>query len=300
MSGDRTMLLITMSVALVIAGACSESQPDVAKSPNPPELAPVPAATPALADTALAVATSPAADVPQPESTPRQVRKAVPMPAAAPATAAAPTPVAALAPVAPVATPASTSATGNLVSKGDAGSEALVGSIDAGRTLPVVTSVRICTNTNVVGGSFSGALSTDVVGTNGLKIPQGSEVVFEITELKRSESMNDPIRIALRPSQVKIDGEYERIDASVDSVPVTRQKVAGSGASVKKSAIGAVLGFGLGKLLGKSDKDAAVMAVGAGAGTAAVAEANAKVDGCIEAGSSFVVHLTSKLQAQIK
>jgi len=92
----------------------------------------------------------------------------------------------------------SVTASGNTVTRTAAGSAKQVGTIPAGATLNLASGEKICTNTNKVGNRFNATLTNAVTGSNGAVIPEGATATVEVTDLKRSENVNDNVVMGFR------------------------------------------------------------------------------------------------------
>ncbi|HCU12794.1 MAG TPA: hypothetical protein DGB72_11790, partial [Gemmatimonadetes bacterium] len=92
----------------------------------------------------------------------------------------------------------SVTSSGNTVTRNNSGSAAKMGTIPAGATLSLASGSKICTNTNHVGDRFNASVTNAVVGSNGAVIPAGATATVEVTELKRSENVNDNVVMGFR------------------------------------------------------------------------------------------------------
>ena len=206
----------------------------------------------------------------------------------------APAPAPAPAPSAPRTTPS-----GNTETKGPSGSERALGSIPAGAELSLASNSRICTNTHRVGQRFSANVSNAVVGSNGAVIPAGATATVEITELKRSENVNDEIRVGLRVVSVTFGGRTYPLDATTTSANVDRVRNQPKQKDVQKVVGGAAIGAIIGQVLGKDTKSTVIgAATGAAAGTAAAAT-TANYEGCVPSGGRITARLDSSAQIQV-
>lgn len=197
-------------------------------------------------------------------------------------------------PSAPTTTPS-----GNTVTRGPTGSERALGSIPAGSEISLASNSRICTNTNRVGQRFSATVSNSVTGSNGAVIPAGATATVEITELKRSENANDPIRMGFRVVSVTFGGRTYPLDATTTYANVDRVRNQPKNKDVQKVVGGAAVGAIIGQVLGKDTKSTVIgAATGAAAGTAA-AVATANYEGCVPLGGRITVRLDSSAQVQV-
>jgi hypothetical protein len=134
-----------------------------------------------------------------------------------------------------------------------------------------------------------------VAGSNGAAIPAGATVNLTVTQLKRSENVNDPIVMEFAVNSVTFGGRTYPIEAtaSVEQSVVERIKDQPQAKDVQKVAIGAVAGAIAGKIIGKSTKGAVIGGAAGAAAGAATAAATANYQGCIPSGGNIVVKLTS-------
>ena len=243
-------------------------------------------AQPALTDTVDATPPAPVATAPEP---------AVRTPAPAPRPAARPsTPRPAPARTTPAPTRPSEPATtpsGNTVSSGSGSSERALGTIPSGTQLALTSNSRVCTNTHKVGDTFTATIAETVTGSNGAVIPAGATATVRVTELKRSENANDPIRVGLDVTSVSVGGRSVAVDARTSDAAVERVRNSTRSDDAKKVIGGAVIGAIAGQVLGKDTKGTVVgAAAGAAAGTAAAA-ATANFDGCVANGARITIVL---------
>lgn len=234
-------------------------------------------------------------DVPQ--ETPPAVSPAPSQPAPRPSTPAPKTTTPA--PKAPAPAPKTEperTASGNVVETGTGGGERL-GTIAAGTTLSMRSSQRVCTNTNRPGDRFTATLNETVTGANGATIPAGATVVLEVTDVKRSENANDPIRLAFAVRSVRVDGRNFPVTGVLAEQPqIERVRASSTGDDAKKVAAGAIIGAIAGQVIGRDTKGTVIgAATGAAAGTAAAA-ATANYDGCLAEGAQIVIRLSEDAQ----
>lgn len=191
-----------------------------------------------------------------------------------------------------------TTSSGNTVTRTPAGTERAVGTIPAGSTLNLTSNSRICTNTNRVGQRFSATVRETVDGSNGTRIPAGASATVEITELNRSENVNDEVRMGFRVVSVSFGGRTYPIDATTTYVNVDKVRNQPKNKDVQKVVGGAAVGAIIGQVLGKDTKSTVIgAATGAAAGTAA-AVATANYEGCVPSGGRITVTLDSSTEVQ--
>ena len=199
---------------------------------------------------------------------------------------------------APAAPTTATTSSGNTVTRTSGGSERAVGMIAAGSTLNLASNSRVCTNTNRVGQRFTATVSETVSGSNGATIPAGATANIEITELKRSENVNDKVVMGFRVVSVSFGGRTYPVTATTTYANVDKVKNQPTSKDVQKVVGGAVVGAVIGQVLGKSTKGTVIgAAAGAAAGTAAAA-ATSNYEGCVPSGGRITVSLDSPVQVQ--
>jgi hypothetical protein len=170
--------------------------------------------------------------------------------------------------------------------------------IAAGSTLNLASNSRVCTNTNRVGQRFTATVSETVSGSNGATIPAGATANIEITELKRSENVNDKVVMGFRVVSVSFGGRTYPVTATTTYANVDKVKNQPTSKDVQKVVGGAVVGAVIGQVLGKSTKGTVIgAAAGAAAGTAAAA-ATSNYEGCVPSGGRITVSLDSPVQVQ--
>lgn len=283
MQRARTLVAVPAVLALVALAACSgEKKNDTlaqdstlnrdmqlanADTAAKPALNDVPAAkTPAPAPSASATA---------PRSTPAR---------SAPARAKPTTPT------------KSTTASGNTVTRTPGTAETPLGTIAAGTSIALTSNSRICTNTNHVGETVTATVANSVTGSNGATIPAGAKASLEITQLKRSENINDKIEMSFRVKSISFGGHTYPVTASVSSAQVDRVKNQPTSKDVQKVGTGAAVGAVVGQILGHSTKSTVIGgAVGAAAGAGAAA-ATANYEGCVPNGGNITIALQDPIQ----
>ena len=200
---------------------------------------------------------------------------------------------------APPAPTTATTASGNTVTRTSGGAgERAVGMIAAGSTLNLASNSRVCTNTNRVGQRFTATVSETVTGSNGATIPAGATANVEITELKRSENVNDKVVMGFRVVSVSFGGRTYPVSATTSYAAVDRVKNQPQGKDVQKVIGGAAIGAILGQVIGHSTKGTVIgAAAGAAAGTA-VAAGTSNYEGCVPDGGRITISLDSPVQVR--
>lgn len=195
--------------------------------------------------------------------------------------------------------PTSVTSSGNTVTRNNSGSAARIGTIPAGATLNLASGSKVCTNTNHVGDRFNASVTNAIVGSNGAVIPAGATATVEVTELKRSENVNDNVVMGFRVVSVNFGGHTYPISATTSYADVSKVKNQPKGKDVQKVIGGAAIGAIAGQILGKSTKATVIGgAVGAAAGAGAAA-ATANYEGCVNTGSRITATLNSSTQVNI-
>jgi len=195
-----------------------------------------------------------------------------------------------------------TTASGNTVTRNPAGSSSgggAVGTIASGTSLSLRSNARVCTNTYQVGQTFTASLANAVSGSNGATIPAGANVTLEVTQLKRSENVNDKIVMEFAVKSVSFGGHSYAVNGNVASADVQRVRNQPQSKDVQKVVGGAVLGAIAGQILGKNTKSTVVGAAAGAAAGAGAAAATANYEGCVPDGGSIVVNLDAPLQVRI-
>lgn len=197
-----------------------------------------------------------------------------------------------------------TTASGNTVTRntsGTAGSSAggAVGTIASGTSLALRSNARVCTNTYQPGQTFSATTTTAVTGSNGATIPAGATVQLEVTQLKRSENVNDKIVMEFAVKSVSFGGRTYPVSGSVADAQVERVRNQPRDKDVQKVVGGAVLGAIAGQILGKNTKSTVVGAAAGAAAGAGVAAGTANFEGCLPDGGNVTVTLNAPLQVKI-
>ena len=224
-----------------------------------------------------------------------------PAPAAARPRTTVRTPPRTTTPARPAPAPAAptTTSSGNTVTRGTAGSERALGSIPAGSEISLTSNSRICTNTHRVGQRFSATVANSVSGSNGAVIPAGATATVEITELNRSENVNDEIRMGFRVVSVTFGGRTYPVSATTTYANVDRVRNQPKSKDVQKVVGGAAVGAIIGQVLGKDTKSTVIGAATGAAAGAGAAAATANYEGCVPSGGRLTIRLDSSAQVQV-
>lgn len=193
----------------------------------------------------------------------------------------------------------SVTSSGNTVTRSPSGSAAKIGTIPAGAVLNLASGSKVCTNTNKVGDRFNASVTNAIVGSNGAVIPAGATAAVEVTELKRSENVNDNVVMGFRVVSVNFGGHTYPISATTSYADVSKVRNEPKGKDVQKVVGGAAIGAIAGQILGRSTKATVIGgAVGAAAGAGAAA-ATANYEGCVNSGSRITATLNSSTQVNL-
>ncbi len=196
-------------------------------------------------------------------------------------------------------------ASGNTVTRNTPGTSAsaagggAVGTIPSGTDLALRSNARVCTNTYTVGQTFTASLANAVSGSNGATIPAGANVTLEVTQLKRSENVNDKIVMEFAVRSVSFGGKTYPVTGTVSSADVERVRNQPKNKDAQKVATGAVVGAIAGQILGKSTKSTIIGAAAGAAAGAGVAAGTSNYEGCVPDGGSIAVSLSAPLQVRV-
>lgn len=273
----RVLVAVPAAIAMLAVGACNGDKKgdalaqDTTLSRDMQLANRDSTAQPQLTDVPATKTPAPAAAITKPRSTPR------PSPA-------------------PTKT---TTASGNTVTRTPGARETGLGTIDAGTSIALTSNSRVCTNTNHVGEIVTATVTQSVSGSNGAVIPAGATAALEITQLKRSENINDKIEMGFRVKSISFGGHTYPVSASVSSAQVDRVKNQPGSKDAQKVAIGAGVGAIVGQVLGHSTKSTIIGAgVGAAAG-AGTAAATSNYEGCVPTGGNITIALEHPVQVHI-
>jgi len=174
---------------------------------------------------------------------------------------------------------------------------------DAGRTLASGTEIAATTQRTIssrsdkAGETFTASVSSDVKNDRGrVVIPAGATINLTITQLEPASSKSKVDgKITVVVSSVTIKEETFPISANITSMTHTL-KGQGVGASeVEKTAIGAVAGGIIGRVVGGNSDGTIIGAVLGGAAGAVVAAETAHRDVVVAAGTAIIVTLDGPL-----
>jgi hypothetical protein len=189
-----------------------------------------------------------------------------------------------------------TTPSGNTATTGTGTAEREMGTIAAGSTVSLSSSTRVCTNTHKVGDRFTATVRQSVTGSNGAVIPAGATATVEITSLRRSDNVNDPIVVGVAIRSISFGGRTYAVSGTTSSAQVDRVRSSTTRDDVKKVATGAAIGAIAGQILGR-DTRATVTGAAAGAAVGAgAAVATGNYEGCIPTGGAITVSLNNSVQ----
>ena len=244
---------------------------------------------PQLKDVPATPAAEPAPPAPAPtRTTPREPARTATRPKPAPAKPSAP----------------EVTASGNTVTRNTGAAAAnagggAVGTIASGTSLALKSNTRVCTNTYTVGQTFTASLANAVSGSNGATIPAGADVTLEVTNLKRSENVNDKIVMEFAVKSVTFGGKTYPVSGTVASADVERVRNQPKSKDAQKVATGAVVGAIAGQIFGKSTKSTIIGAAAGAAAGGAVAAGTSNYEGCVPEGGAIAVDLSAPLQVKV-
>jgi hypothetical protein len=193
-------------------------------------------------------------------------------------------------------TPSGNTVTRNATSSSGGGA---VGTIASGTSLALRSNARVCTNTYQPGQTFDATTTSAVTGSNGATIPAGATVKLEVTQLKRSENMNDKIVMEFAVRSVSFGGRTYNVEGSVADADIERVRNQPQSKDVQKVVGGAVLGAIAGQIMGRSTKSTVVGAAAGAAAGAGVAAGTANYEGCLPDGGNVTVTLNAPLQIKV-
>ena len=241
------------------------------------------AAKPALQDVPATTTPAPAATTPR-TTTPRPTTSR-------PTTTPRPT--------TPAPRPSNTTASGNKVTTGTgATTGGTVGSIASGTTINLTSTQRICTNTNKVGDKFTATVAEAVTGSNGAVIPAGATATVTVTQLKRSENVNDKVVMGFAVNSITYGGHTYAIDSDVTYAKVENVRNTPKSKDAQKVLGGAAVGAVLGQVIGKNTKGTVIGAAAGAAAGAGAAAATANFEGCVPDGGRIQIKLNAPAQVR--
>jgi hypothetical protein len=171
-----------------------------------------------------------------------------------------------------------------------------VGVIPAGTTMDLASSSKICTDNKTVGDRVTATTTEALTGSNGVSIPAGATVTLEVTRLKRSENVNDPVVLEFRVVSLASAGRSYSLNASVTGADVQRVRDQPKDKDVQKVVGGAIAGAIAGQIIGKNTKSTVIGAAAGAAAGAGAAAATANYQGCINAGNRITVRLDGPVE----
>jgi hypothetical protein len=248
------------------------------------------AVQPQLKDVPATPAPEPAPPAPAPKrtTTPRAPERTATRPKPAPPK-----------PAAPEVTPSGNTVTRNTGAAAASAGGGAVGTIPSGTSLALKSNARVCTNTYTVGQTFTASLANAVSGSNGATIPAGADVTLEVTNLKRSENVNDKIVMEFAVKSVSFGGKTYPLSGTVANAEVQRVRNEPKGKDAQKVATGAVVGAIAGQIFGRSTKSTIIGAAAGAAAGGAAAAATSNFEGCVPEGGAIAIDLSAPLQVRV-
>lgn len=265
--GDTLATDTTLNRDLELANVDTGAQPSLTDVPAATEPAPA----------AAAPATTPRATTPTRTAPRTTTTRTAPRPTT---TSTAPT----------------TTSSGNVATRGTGTAERSMGTIAAGSTVSLSSSTRVCTNTHKVGDRFTATVRNSVTGTNGAVIPAGATATVEITSLRRSNNVNDPIVVGVAIRSVSFGGRTYAVSGTTTTAQVDRVRSSTTRDDVKKVATGAAIGAIAGQILGRDTRGTVTGAAAGAAVGAGAAVATANYEGCIPTGGNITVSLNNSVE----
>ncbi|MEX0908478.1 MAG: hypothetical protein WDZ58_01835 [Gemmatimonadaceae bacterium] len=189
-----------------------------------------------------------------------------------------------------------TTPSGNTATTGTGTAEREMGTIATGSTVSLSSSTRVCTNTHKVGDRFTATVRQSVTGSNGAVIPAGATATVEITSLRRSNNVNDPIVVGVAIRSISFGGRTYAVSGTTSSAQVDRVRSSTTRDDVKKVATGAAIGAIAGQILGRDTRGTVTGAAAGAAVGAGAAVATANYEGCIPTGGAITVSLNNSVQ----
>ncbi|MGH9419447.1 MAG: glycine zipper 2TM domain-containing protein [Thermoanaerobaculia bacterium] len=163
--------------------------------------------------------------------------------------------------------------------------------VPTGSSLDLASNQKVCTNTSKVGQQFETRLTKDVMGPDGVLIPEGTVATGRIASIGKS----DP-GIAINISSLTYGGRTYPVGSEVIYTEVDRVQTSSRG-SAGKIVAGAGLGALLGRMIGGDTKSTVIGAVGGAAAGGVLANAGTtRYAHCVPSGGQIVARLTAPLR----
>ncbi len=167
--------------------------------------------------------------------------------------------------------------------------------IPAGETLIFEVSETVSTADHDEGDTFSLRLVADVQGTNGARLPEGTEARGVVALAEESAGPEEEAALVVALEAIEVNGDEVEIDAVVESASMetaTRDSGARTAATV---ATGAAAGAVLGQVLGGSTRSTIQGAIAGGVVGAGVAITTRDGHAVLPQGSRVTVRLEEPL-----
>jgi len=290
-------LFAALSLTFAVAAACGDDNKGDTLATDTTlnrdlELANVDtAAQPSLTDVPASAEPAPGMDAPvtSPVAAPRTVTPTRTTPRQPTRTTAAPRPTT-------TSSAPRTTSSGNTSTSGTGSAEGAMGTIASGTAVSLSSSTRVCTNTHKVGDRFTATVRQSITGSNGAVIPAGATATVEVTSLRRSNNVNDPIVVGVAIRSISFGGRTYAVSGTTSDAQVDRVRSSTTGQDARKVATGAAIGAIAGQILGR-DTRATVTGAAAGAAVGAgAAVATANYEGCIPTGGAITISLNNSVQ----
>jgi len=287
---------VTLATLMAYAAACgdrgaqSKAATDSALARDLALASQQPTQQPTFQDTAISPTPKPApaketAPVPQPRvRSPRrpEPRAEAPRPVSPPPKTQTPVPQPTQIAQAPVPAPAAAPARGE---------------IGVGTGFGLTSGAKVCTNTNRPGDKIVATLNSAVTGSNGAVIPAGSTIVLEVASVNSGQN-GDGAQITFRIRSLVINDKTYDVNGDVATTSaLEKTKVANGDPNAEKKKVigGAIAGAILGQMIGHNTKGT-IIGAAAGAATGATVSCSGEAyEGCLPAGSSLHITLSSPI-----
>jgi hypothetical protein len=167
--------------------------------------------------------------------------------------------------------------------------------LPAGTTLRLKLQSAVASDTSQVEDTVRAELRQAVSIDGKPVLPAGTEVVGNVTDVKRSGRVKGRALVAYRFNSLRSEGERYDIKTS----PLSHQAAATKGEDAKKIGIGAGAGAAIGAIFGGGGGAAKGAAIGGGAGTGVVLATRGK-EVHLGPGAEVTTKLTAPLTLRVK
>lgn len=143
--------------------------------------------------------------------------------------------------------------------------------VATGTAIQVTLDQPLSTRTSQVGDLFTTTVASDVMASNGVAIPAGSQIRGRVTAVQKSGQPGQAAVLKIAFDEVTVDGGTYPVALTVAEANPTSESRSSTGSKVGKIGIGAAAGAILGQVIGKDTESTLIgAAIGAAAGTAIV------------------------------